>query len=120
MKSDATTVEDYIKQAPADRQEALIQLRTLCKNTLTGYQEKMTSTGPTYQKDKGMEIAFSSQKIHICFYCLVHEVMKANKDLLNGLNHGKGVIRFSNPAKINFEVIKKLLVATAGSDSLPC
>lgn len=80
----------------------------------------MEYCGPTYQKDKGIEIGFASQKNHICFYCLVHEVMLDNKELLKKLNHGKGVIRYSNPDKIDFELIKKLLTDTVKSGKKPC
>ena len=76
--------------------------------------------GPTYKKEKGIEIGFANQKNHICFYCLVHEVMLDNKELLKGLNHGKGVIRFSNPDKIDFQLIRKLLTDTVNSNKKPC
>lgn len=46
--------------------------------------------------------------------------MLDNKDLLKGLNHGKGVIRFSNPDKIDFDVIRKILTETAESGFKPC
>jgi uncharacterized protein YdhG (YjbR/CyaY superfamily) len=80
----------------------------------------MAYGGPTYKKDKGIEIGFSSQKNAIHFYCLVHRVMLNNKELLKGLNHGKGVIRYSNPDKINFELIRKILEDTVKSGEKPC
>ena len=54
----------------------------------------MTYGGSTYQKDKGIEIGFDSQKNYVGYYCLVHEVMLANKELLKESDHGKDVIRF--------------------------
>ena len=66
----------------------------------------MTYGVTTYKKDKGIEVGFASHKNHIFFYCLVHQVMLDNKELLKGLNHGNGVIRCSNPYKIDFEFIK--------------
>ena len=41
--------------------------------------------------------------------------MLDNKKLLKGLNHGKGTIRYSNPGKIDFELIRKLLTGTVNS-----
>lgn len=120
MTSDAKTVTDYLKTVPEKRKPALTKLRQLCKEILIGYEEAMEYGGPTYKKDKGIEIGFFSQKNHICFYCLVHEVMLDNKELLKGLNHGKGVIRYSNHDKIDFEIIEKLLTDTANSDKKPC
>ncbi len=60
----------------------------------------MAYRGPTHSKDKGIEIGFANQKNHTRFYCLTHDVMLNNENLFEGLNHGKGVIRFSNPDKI--------------------
>lgn len=50
----------------------------------------MAYRGPTYKKDNGIEVGFASQKNHICFYCLVHQLMLDHKELLKGLNDGKG------------------------------
>ena len=107
MISDAKNVTDYLKDVPEKRKAALTKLRQLCKEVLKGYEEGMAYGGPTYKKDNYIEIGFASQKNQICFYCLVHQVMLDNKELLKGLNHGKGVIRYSNPNKIDFELIKK-------------
>jgi len=49
----------------------------------------------------------------------IHDVMLSNKELLKGLNHGKGCIRYSNPDKIDFEIIKKLLIATVDQKASP-
>lgn len=43
-----------------------------------------------------------------------------NQDLLEGLNHGKGCVRYSNPKKINFDIVVKLLDDTVKSDSPIC
>jgi len=120
MISEAKSVTDYLKEVPEERKQALTKLRKLCKEILIGYEETMAYGGPTYKKDNGIEIGFASQKSHICFYCLVHQVMLDNKELLKGLNHGKGVIRYSNPDKIDFELIKKILTDTFKSDKKPC
>jgi uncharacterized protein YdhG (YjbR/CyaY superfamily) len=120
MISKAKNVSDYLKEVPKKRREVLTKLRKLCKEILVDYEESMAYGGPTYKKDKGIEIGYASQKGYIGFYCLVHQVMIDNKELLKGLNHGKGVIRFSNPDKINFEVIKKILADTVKSDEKPC
>jgi hypothetical protein len=43
-----------------------------------------------------------------------------NKELLKGLNHGKGVIRHSNADKTDFELIRKILKDTVKSENKPC
>jgi len=75
---------------------------------------------PSYSRNNQVEVAFASQKQHICVYVLIHEVMLSNKDRLAGLNHGKGCIRFSNPEKIDYELISELLKQTAASDASIC
>jgi len=65
-------------------------------------------------------VAFASQKQHICIYILKHEVMLKNEALLKGINHGKGCIRFANPAKIDYPLLTKLLKETDASDAPIC
>ena len=120
MISEANNVTAYLAEVPEKRIEALQQLRQLCVDTLTGYEESMSYKMPSYKKNGVVEVAFASQKQHICVYILKHEVMLANKELLKGLNHGKGCIRYGNPNKIDFDFIKKLLVETVESDSGIC
>jgi hypothetical protein len=36
-------------------------------------------------------------------------VITANKDLLKGISCGKSCVRYTNPNKIDFDVVKKLL-----------
>lgn len=119
MISEAKTVTAYIKEAPEERRKALTQIRKLCKEILIGYDESMAYGGPTYEKDKGIEIGFANQKNHICFYCLLHGVMLDNKELLKVFNHGKGVIRF-NPNKVDLEIIRKILTDSVKSNEKPC
>ncbi len=120
MKSEAKDVTDYLKEVPEKRLEALKKLRALCQENLQGYEESMAYKMPSYKRNDVVEVAFASQKQHICIYILKHDVMLANKELLKGLNHGKGCIRYSNPNKIDYEFIRKLLVETVASDSDIC
>lgn len=120
MKSEAKSVDEYLTTIPEKRSNALQQLRTLCKGILVGYDESMAYKMPSYKKNKVVEVAFASQKQHICIYILKHNVMLANQDLLKGLNHGKGCIRYANPAKIDFELITKLLKETVTSTNKIC
>jgi len=120
MKSDAKSVDDYLTQVPVKRLKALQKLRALCKELLVDYDESMAYKMPSYKKNNIVEIAFASQKQHICFYVLKHDVMLDNQDQLKGLNHGKGCIRYSNPTKIDFRLISKLLKDTVISDKKIC
>jgi uncharacterized protein YdhG (YjbR/CyaY superfamily) len=120
MVSEAKNVTDYLEEVPEKRKKALLQIRKLCKEILKGYEEGMSYKLPSYKRNGLPEVSFASQKNHICIYFTVHDVMLSNKELLKELNHGKGCIRYSNPDKIDFEIIKKLLIATFESTSKPC
>lgn len=120
MKSNAKNVDEYLTQVPEKRLKALQKLRALCKELLVDYDESMAYKMPSYKKNNIVEIAFASQKQHICFYVLKHDVMLDNQDQLKGLNHGKGCIRYSNPNKIDFRLISKLLKDTVISDNKIC
>jgi len=120
MISNAKTVDRYLDTVPLKRKKAISQIRKLCKTILKGYDEVMEYGGPGYSKNGKVEIGFMSQKQHITFYCLKHKVMLDNKDLLRGLNHGKGAIRFSNPDKIDYDLIEKILIETYNSSEDAC
>lgn len=120
MKSEAKTVDDYIAQIPEKRVSALKKLRQLCLEKLPEHMESMVYKMPSYKRNDQVEVAFASQKQHICVYILKHDVMLQNKDRLKGLNHGKGCIRYSNPDKIDYQLITDLLKQTAVSDSSIC
>lgn len=112
MQSNAINVDDYIKEAPADRREGLTALRKLFLDELKDYEETMRYGGPCYEKNNIAEAGFASQKNFIAVYILKTDVMNDYKHLLKGVSTGKGSIRFTNPGKINFEVIQKMLAGT--------
>jgi uncharacterized protein YdhG (YjbR/CyaY superfamily) len=120
MKSDAKTVEEYLAQVPEKRVPALNKLRQLFLEHLPDHEENMSYNMPSYIRNNQVDVAFASQKQHICVYFLIHEVMLNNKEKLKGQNHGKGCIRFSNPDKIDFDLISDLLKQTVKSDAKIC
>lgn len=120
MKSDKTSVDDYLKEVPDKRESALVKLRQLCLNHLPDHEESMVYRMPSYVRNGQVEVAFASQKQHIVVYFLIHEVMLNNQERLKGLNHGKGAIRYSNPDKIDFDLISYLLDQTQASEARIC
>lgn len=122
MQSTAKTVDAYIKQAPAARQEALKHLRDLCRTTLVGFKESMAYGGPCYSRNGEVEVGFASQKNYIGLYILRTDVMRAHRYLLNvpGITFGKGAIRYPKPDKIDFNVVEKMLRATLESTGPIC
>ncbi len=120
MKSTATTVDEYLAQAPEGRRAALQTLRTLCLAELPGYQERMEYGMPIYARDGFTEIAFASQKNSISFYVLRKRVVDANAALLAGLSVGKGYIRFTRPEQVDPAIIRPLLAGSATDTGPVC
>lgn len=119
-KSKASDVPTYITEAPADRQAALNKLRRLCRKAFSGYEEGMAYGMPCYMRDGKLVVSFASQKQYISLYALKEDVVNEFRTALKGCTIGKGCIRFSNPERIDFEVVEKLLRRTAESKSKPC
>lgn len=113
MKSEATTVEEYLEQVPEERRTALENLRKLCLDELVGYEEEMRYGMPSYSRDGDVEVAFASQKNYISLYVLRENVVKANARLLDGLSVGKGCIRFKRQEQIDPAVVRPLLSGSA-------
>jgi uncharacterized protein YdhG (YjbR/CyaY superfamily) len=120
MQSKATTVDEYLSEVPLERLPALKKLRELCLQELKGYTEAMMYGGPCYAKNNVAELGFSSQKIFIGFYVLKQDVFNQFIHELKGVTFGKGVIRFTKPDKIDFAVVKKMIVGTYLSKTAIC
>jgi len=122
MQSNAKDVTTYIQEAPAERQEALLKLRSLFRAELTDFEETMEYGGPSYSRGGEVEVGFASQKHFIGLYILRTDVMKTHKDQLKGkgVSIGKGAIRYSKPERIDFNVVESMLRATQASMGPVC
>ena len=122
MQSTAKDVTTYIKEVPAERQEALLKLRALCQELLAGFEETMDYGGPSYKRNGEVEVGFMSQKQYIGLYILRTDVMNAHRNLLKGkgISIGKGVIRYSKPERIDFGVVESMLRGTVESTGPIC
>ena len=115
MKSEATDVLTYIAEVPAERRAAMQKLRALCKQNLVGHEECIEYGMPGYKRNGVLEVSFASQKQYIALYVQKTAVVEAFRDKLSPASIGKSCIRFANPDKIDFEVLKQLLRKTAKS-----
>jgi uncharacterized protein YdhG (YjbR/CyaY superfamily) len=133
MTSKATTVDQYINEAPEDRRAALQQLRTIIlENLPEGFQEEISYgmigyVVPHSIYPKGYHcspelplpfMSFSSQKNSINFYHMgiyakpelydwfVSEYPKHSKQKLD---IGKSCFRIKKPENIPFELIGELV-----------
>jgi uncharacterized protein YdhG (YjbR/CyaY superfamily) len=120
MQSKAATVDEYMKEVPADRLEALQQIRKRCLQELKGYKESMRYGMPCYEKNDIAEAGFASQKNNIALYILKTDVLEKYRPELKGISVGKGCIRYTTPGKINFDIVQKLLAGTYESKQVIC
>ncbi len=119
MRSRAADVDAYVDEAPPDRRELLGALRKLCLDALPGYEEGMDYGMPSYKRTE-VEVAFASQKSYVSLYVLKQEVLDAHRERLDGLDVGKGCIRYPSPAKVDLGVVRSMLEATAASNGPGC
>ena len=112
MQSKAKSVDSYIEQAPSERHEALRRLRVLCRQVLTGFEEIIMYGMPSYARKGVVEVAFASQKNYISLYILRQDALAAQRAALAGSSVGKGCIRYARPDKIDYAVVREMLVAT--------
>jgi uncharacterized protein YdhG (YjbR/CyaY superfamily) len=140
MTSKATTPEQYIKELPSDRKEAITQLRnTVLKNLPTGFKETM-SYGMLgyvvpheiypggYHCDPKLPLPFAniaSQKNFIAFYHMgvyaMPELLKwftteYAKQSLAKLDMGKSCMRFKKPDQIPYKLIGELIKKVSVKD----
>lgn len=140
MTSKATTPEQYIKELPADRKEAITQLRNIVlKNLPKGFKEMMSygmlgyvvphEVYPAgYHCDPNLPLPFAniaSQKNFIAFY---HMGVYAMPGLLKWftteyakqspakLDMGKSCIRFKKPEHIPYKLIGELIKKVSVKD----
>jgi uncharacterized protein YdhG (YjbR/CyaY superfamily) len=118
VRSDASTVEEYIADAPAERRDALELLRQLCREELNGFDEEMAYGMPSYLRDGVAEVGFASQKAYISLYILRRDAFDAGTERLAGLSLGKGCVRFARPEQVDPVLVRDLLKAAA-TDSGP-
>ena len=120
MQSNAKTVDKYLSEIPLERLPAMKKLRELFLKELKGFEEKMAYGGPGYERNGVIEAGFASQKHFIGVYILKKTVFDKFIPKLKGITYGKGVIRFTRPDNIDYEVIQEMLRATCESKDEIC
>jgi uncharacterized protein YdhG (YjbR/CyaY superfamily) len=120
VQSKAEDVDGYLAEVPDERREVLTRLRELCRTELKGFTEVMAYGLPGYERDGTIEIGFASQKQYISFYLLRTDVRKAFEQRLDGQDMGKGCLRFRTPEKVDFDLVRDLLAATADGTGKVC
>jgi uncharacterized protein YdhG (YjbR/CyaY superfamily) len=120
VTSQTPDVQSYLSELPAARRTVLEQLRGLCLLHLEGYEECMSYGLPGYRRNGIVEVAFASQKQYVALYVLKKEVLDEFRAALAGASLGKGCIRFSNPARMDFNLLARMLRRNSQSAARVC
>jgi uncharacterized protein YdhG (YjbR/CyaY superfamily) len=125
MKSEATSIQEYLAEMPPDRREAIEKVRqTILENLPRGYEEALnwgmiTYQVPleiypdTYNKKPLMYAALANQKNHMAVYLtgiymdekLSQEFEESYKKTGKRYDVGKSCVRFRNLDDLPLEVI---------------
>ncbi|MEP7106429.1 MAG: DUF1801 domain-containing protein [Ferruginibacter sp.] len=132
MQSKASSIEQYLKELPPDRQEAMIKLRKeILKNLPKGFREEMnygtigyvvphTLYPKGYHCDPKLPLPFMSIASQKNFIAVYHMGMYGDKNLLEWFvkeyaknttakpDMGKSCVRFKKPATIPNKLIGEL------------
>jgi uncharacterized protein YdhG (YjbR/CyaY superfamily) len=120
MQSSAKSVPGYLKEIPENRKDAITALRKLCLELLKGYRETMQYGMPCYSRNGVGEVGFASQRNYVSIYILKQDVLGKYRARLQGASVGKCCIRYSNPERIDFGLIREMLSDTVKSESEIC
>ncbi|WP_432089638.1 iron chaperone [Streptomyces sp. bgisy095] len=113
VHSEAGDVDGYMSGLSGERAAALAEVRRLCLEELTGFDEVMAYGMPAYERDGVCEIAFAAQKQYLSFYLMRGDVREAFEERLAGQDMGKGCLRFRKPESVDHALLRDLLRATA-------
>ena len=129
VQSNATTMDDYLKELPEERREMMNEIRNvILENLPEGYEERMNwgmisyeiplETYPdTYNKQPLSYVAVASQKRHMAIYLMGCYMDQKQTKLLHDAfsdlgvkpNMGKSCVRFTKLEKIPLDTIGKLV-----------
>ena len=116
MKSDASTVPEYLAELPPDRQAALKKVRSVIRKAVPNAKESMQYGMPGYELN-GLVCALASQKNYMALYVCEPEIVDAHRDALGKLNCGKGCIRFRTIEELPLDAISDILQEAAAKRS---
>jgi len=128
VRSDATTVEQYLAQLPEAKRRVIFEIRrVILSNLPPGYEESMSwgmisyevplaRYPDTYNKQPLMYMALAAQKHHFAVYATGIYMDPGGEDWVRGeferagkrLDMGKSCLRFRTLESVPLEVIGKI------------
>lgn len=101
-------VESYIKGFPADIQERLLSIRSICLEVVPDAEEDIKYRMPTIVWH-GNLVHYAAFKKHIGIYPLPH-VLEVLREEIKGYVSGKGSIQFDNDKPLPEALIRRIIL----------
>jgi uncharacterized protein YdhG (YjbR/CyaY superfamily) len=112
VRLEPLSVDAYMAEASPRFEPSLQQVRALARRVLEDHVERMQWGMPAYVRDGQISFGFAERKQYLSLYFVNFAVLERNLKAIAGLNHGKGCVRYRNPAKVDWGLVEKLLIAT--------
>lgn len=122
MQYEVDTPQQYLDQLADDwRKQTLLQIRALIQSHGQALDEVMQYKMLGYLKGETLVFGLNAQKQYVSLYVGDQRKIDATGELLEGLNIGKGCIRFSktvhvSQTKIEGFILKTIQLAEQGED----
>lgn len=100
------TVDEYIAQFPAERQEILHKIRAVIREAAPGAEERTSWDMPTYWQGENL-VHFANGKHHVGFYPTPEAIM-AFAERLKDYKSSKGTVQFPYAKPIPYELIGEI------------
>lgn len=108
MKSEITTVDQYLSLCDPAIASTLSTLRDTIKKAAPKALEKISWGTPTYHLN-GFLVQFAAYKNHIGFYCSPGAIAHFSKELKNYKTNSKNTIQFPLDRELPWELIAQLV-----------
>ena len=109
VQSTAASVDEFMKSVGAERIDAVRQLRALCREHLSGWEERMQWGMPGYgPTSSDAVVSFNNQKGYISLYP-GKAALEEHRGTLKGASFGGGCVRFPKPDQIDFDAVAAML-----------
>lgn len=101
MQYDVKTPEEYLRELDDDwRRETLLQLRQVLFAAAPGLTEGINYKMLSYSDERGTVFHLNAQKHYVSLYVGNAGRIDPGGELLEGLNVGKGCVRFGKSAEV--------------------
>lgn len=94
MPTKPKSPDEYLAALPADKRNALEQLRRTIRAAAPGAEECISYSLPAFRQN-GPLVGYGATSKHCAFYLMSGSTVEAHRDALAGYDTSKGTIRFA-------------------------